>query len=75
MVEIENLTADAVEICIINPCGDNGNPDIPNETHWRCGLLNSPAGRVRLLEVLADYPESIKEVLTTWGDKPTATED
>ena len=75
MVEIENLTTEAAEICIIHPCEGNGNPNIPSETHWRCGLLNSPAGRERLLEILADYPESIKEVLATWGDKPTETDD
>ena len=75
MVDIENLTTDAVEICIIKLCEDSGNPDIPSETHWRVGLPNSMYGRERLLEVLADYPDSIRDVLATWGDSPTVTED
>ena len=75
MIQLENLTTDAVEICIIKFCEDSDNPDIPSETHWRCGLLNSISGRERLLEVLAVYPESIQEVLATWGDSPTVIED
>ena len=75
MVQLENLTTDAVEICIIKLCEDSGSPDIPSESHWRVGLLNSEYGRQRLHEVLECYPEALHEILATWGKTPTTTED
>ena len=74
MVEIENLTADAVEICIIKLCEDSGSPDIPSESHWRVGLLNSEYGRQRLHEVLESYPDELQAVMSAWGDSPTIIE-
>jgi len=74
MILLENLCMDAVCICIITPL-EQADESLPAEHHWRCGLLNSLSGRERLLEVLADYPKSIHDVLATWGDSPTVIED
>ena len=75
MVQIENLTTDAVEICIINVCeGSGDNPHNPGETHWRVGLLNSGYGRQKLHEVLEKYPDILQTVMSTWGDTPMADE-
>jgi len=75
MVQIENLTADAVEICIINVCeGSGDNSHNPGETHWRVGLLNSGYGRHKLHEVLENYPDTLQTVMATWGDAPVADE-
>jgi len=75
MVEIEKLTADAVEICIIKLCEDSGSLDIPSESHWRVGLLNSEYGRQRLHEVLESYPDELQAVMFAWGDSSTIIED
>ena len=75
MIQLDNLTTDAVEICIISLCEGSENSDIPSEKHWRVGLLNSSSGRERLHEVLTNYPESQQEVLVAWGDSPTVIED
>ena len=75
MVEIENLIADAVEICIIKLCKDSDSPDIPSESHWRVGLPNSEYGRHRLHEVLESYPDELQAIMSAWGDSPTIIED
>jgi len=80
MVQIENLTTDAVEVCIINLCTDSGDSEKsndlnnPNETHWRVGLLNSEYGRQRLHEVLEGYSNTLQAVLSSWGDHPSIDE-
>jgi len=74
MVLLEDLSVDAVCICIITLL-EQTDENLPAEHHWRCGLFNSTSGRERLLEVLADYPASIQEVLAAWGDTPITTED
>jgi len=81
-IQITDLDRESVSICFItnlNPqmrsavdAGEDEDCPEPNfgDRH-RIGLLNSVRDRPRLMELLADHPNELQQVLGIWGDAPT----